>query len=105
LYTPGRAAADAAGRVVIVVDDGLATGATMVAALHAVRQRKPARLVCAVPVASEEAAELVRRYADDVVCLDVPRRFAAVGQFYRSFPQLEDEEVVRLLREAAAQPL
>jgi predicted phosphoribosyltransferase len=104
LYTPGRAPIAAAGRVVIVVDDGLATGATMVAALHAVRQRAPARLVCAVPVASEEAIELVGRYADDVVCLDVPRRFAAVGQFYRSFPQLEDEEVVRLLREAAALP-
>ena len=105
LYTPGRAPIDAAGRTVIVVDDGLATGSTMVAALHAVRQRGPARLVCAVPVASEEAVELVRRYADDVVCLAVPRRFAAVGQFYRSFPQLEDEEVVRLLRDAAAQPL
>lgn len=101
LYTPGRPAIDAAGRTVIVVDDGLATGATMVAALHAVRQRAPARLVCAVPVASEEAVALVRRYADEVVCLDVPRRFAAVGQFYRSFPQLEDEEVVRVLREAA----
>lgn len=104
LYTPGRAPIGVAGRTVIVVDDGLATGATMVAALHAVRQRAPARLVCAVPVASEEAVELVRRHADEVVCLQVPRRFAAVGQFYRSFPQLEDEEVVRLLREAAALP-
>lgn len=104
LYTPGHAPADVAGRVVIVVDDGLATGATMIAALHAVRQRGPARLVCAVPVASPEAMRLVGEYADEVVCLDVPRRFAAVGQFYRSFPQLEDEEVIRLLAEARGHP-
>jgi predicted phosphoribosyltransferase len=96
-YTPGRHRADPAGRVVIVVDDGLATGATMVAALHAVRQQGPAWLVCAVPVASREAAALVAGHADEVVCLDMPRRFQAVGQFYAEFPQLEDEEVVTLL--------
>jgi predicted phosphoribosyltransferase len=101
LYTPGRAATDAAGRTVIVVDDGLATGATMIAALHAVRQRQPARLVCAVPVASPDSLELVRPYADEVVCLAAPGYFAAVGQFYRSFPQVEDAEVVALLTEAA----
>jgi putative phosphoribosyl transferase len=99
-YTPGRLRADAAGRVVIVVDDGLATGATMIAALHAVRQAGPARLVCAVPVASPESARLVAEHADEVVCLATPRRFSAVGQFYRSFPQLEDEEVIMLLRQA-----
>lgn len=99
LYTPGRTSIPASGRTVIVVDDGLATGATMVAALHAVRQRAPARLVCAVPVASEEALKLVRDHADEVVCLSVPRRFAAVGQFYASFPQLEDDEVIRVLQE------
>lgn len=98
LYTPGRSAPEVAGRTVIVVDDGLATGATMVAALHAVRQRGPAKLVCAVPVASEESIKLVRQHADEVVCPNVPRRFSAVGQFYRTFPQLEDEEVIRLLR-------
>jgi putative phosphoribosyl transferase len=98
LYTPGRSAPEVAGRTVVIVDDGLATGATMVAALHAVRQRGPAKLVCAVPVASEESIKLVRQHADEVVCPNVPRRFSAVGQFYRSFPQLEDEEVIRLLR-------
>jgi predicted phosphoribosyltransferase len=101
LYTPGRLPLYVTDRVVIVIDDGLATGATMVAALHSVRQRKPARLVCAVPVAPEESVKLVRNYCDEVIVLEVPRRFAAVGQFYRSFPQLEDEEVVALLRAPA----
>lgn len=85
----------------IVVDDGLATGATMVAALHAVRERQPAWLVCAVPVASPDSIELVRPHADEVVCLSAPAGFAAVGQFYRSFPQVEDEEVAVLLRARA----
>jgi putative phosphoribosyl transferase len=96
-YTPHRAAHDAAGRIAIVVDDGLATGATMIAALHAVRARKPARLVCAVPVAAPESLEKVRPYADEIVCLDAPPEFHAVSQFYVSFPQVEDEEVMRLL--------
>jgi putative phosphoribosyl transferase len=104
LYTPGRGRADAAGRIVIVVDDGLATGATMVAALHALRQCAPARLVCAVPVASPEAVQLVGRYADEVVCLEAPRRFAAVSQFYGAFPQLEDKEVIALLAAAPHGP-
>ena len=100
LYTPGRGRPEVAGRVVIVVDDGLATGSTMVAALHAVRERGPKRLVCAVPVAAPEAVQLVGEHCDEVVCLDAPRRFAAVGQFYASFPQLEDDEVVALLAQA-----
>jgi predicted phosphoribosyltransferase len=100
LYTPGRSRLAIQGRVAIVVDDGLATGSTMVAALHAIRQRQPARLVCAVPVASEEAIERVRRYADEVVCLSTPVDFRAVGQFYRRFPQVEDAEVVAALARA-----
>jgi predicted phosphoribosyltransferase len=96
-YTPHREAHDAAGRIAIVVDDGLATGATMIAALHAVRARKPARLVCAVPVAAPDSLEKVRPYADEVVCLAAPPEFHAVSQFYGSFPQVEDEEVMRLL--------
>jgi len=96
-YTPARPPIDPAGRIVIVVDDGLATGATMIAALHAVRTRGPRALVCAVPVAAPESLEAVRPYADDVVCLDAPTGFYAVGQFYRNFDQVEDEEVIRLL--------
>lgn len=102
LYTPGRARIDGRDRVVIVVDDGLATGATMIAALHAVRQQRPARLVCAVPVGSSESVRLVQEHADEVVCLHAPRRFAAVSQFYGTFPQLEDEEVIELLRALAS---
>jgi predicted phosphoribosyltransferase len=96
-YTPGRAPIDPAGRVVIAVDDGLATGATMIAALHALRARKPKRLICAVPVASITAVEKVRPYADELVCLDAPEFFYAVGQFYDSFAQVDDAEVVALL--------
>ena len=97
LYTPGQAPLDPAGRIVMIVDDGLATGATMIAALHAVRVKAPAKLVCAVPVAAPDSLELVGPYADEVVCLETPENFFAVGQFYRSFPQVEDEEVVALL--------
>lgn len=97
LYTPARTPIDPAGRIVIVVDDGLATGATMIAALHSVRSRHPARLVCAVPVAAPESLEKVRPHADEVVCLDAPAFFHAVGQFYRTFGQVEDRDVVAAL--------
>ena len=97
-YTPLRPPIDPAGRIVIVVDDGLATGATMISALHGLRERKPAKLVCAVPVAPSDTLDLVRQYADDVVCLETPFSFQAVGQFYSDFPQVEDEEVVEIMR-------
>jgi putative phosphoribosyl transferase len=84
----------------IVVDDGIATGATMLAALHAVRRRKPARIVLAVPVAPEGALDRLRPEADQILCLDTPDDFMAVGQFYRQFPQLLDSEVIALLDQA-----
>ena len=96
-YTPIRPPLEVARRIVIVVDDGLATGATMAAALHSLRQRKPARLICAVPVASHEALALVRPLADEVACLQAPQDFEAVGQYYEDFAQVEDDEVIKLL--------
>jgi putative phosphoribosyl transferase len=99
LYTPWRRPIDPAGRVVIVIDDGLATGATMIAALHAVRSRKPATLVCAVPVASPDSLARVESLADEIVCLETPIGFHAVGQFYLAFDQVSDDTVTRILRQ------
>ncbi|MEM3490292.1 MAG: phosphoribosyltransferase family protein, partial [Nitrososphaerota archaeon] len=82
---------------VIVVDDGLATGTTMIAALKSVRKKLPKRLIAAAPVASKEAVGRVRTIADDVVVLYVPEDFYAIGEFYRDFSQVSDEEVIRYL--------
>lgn len=87
-----------AGRDVVLVDDGLATGGTAIAAVRALRGHAPRRVILAVPVAAPHSVERLRSEADDVVCLHAPSNFAAVGQWYREFPQTTDETVVELLQ-------
>ncbi len=100
-YRGGRPLPDLEGDTAIVVDDGIATGATMVAALRAARALAPAHLVAAVPVAPPEGIARLAKEADEVVCLVVPELFHAVGQFYVDFMQVEDDEVASLLGVAA----
>ena len=100
LYRGERPAISVAGRCVIVVDDGLATGATMRAALQAIRQQQPAFLVAAVPVGAEDSCQALREEADEVVCAAMPQPFRAVGLSYEEFPQSSDNEVRSLLEEA-----
>lgn len=90
-----------AGRVVVLTDDGVATGSTMRAAIWAARKEKPSRLIVALPVGPEETLRALAEDADEVICLKVPSSFAAVGQFYQRFEQTEDEEVVSILRDEA----
>ena len=97
-YTPSRGPIDPHNRIVIVVDDGIATGSTMTAALRAIRRSKPKKLVGAVAVASPSAARAISREADSVVCLDVPAEFYAVGEFFEDFSQVSDEEVTAILQ-------
>jgi predicted phosphoribosyltransferase len=101
-YREDRPPPDLAGRVVILVDDGLATGSTMRAAVEAARRLGPARVVVAVPTAPASTCQNLREVADDVVCATTPRPFRAVGNSYRSFPQTSDEEVRSLLEAAWA---
>ncbi|MES2534710.1 MAG: phosphoribosyltransferase [Pseudomonadota bacterium] len=100
LYCAGRMLPDLQGRTIILVDDGLATGSTMLAAVSALREKKPARLVVAVPVAAADTCSRMRAQADDVICLRTPEPFNAVGQWYRDFTQTSDEEVKTLLAQA-----
>jgi len=101
LYLGGRERVPVRGRTVLVVDDGIATGATMRAALRAVRRREPSHLVLAVPVAPAETVALLRREVDEVVCLAMPSPFGSIGRFYADFRQVGDEEVRDLLDRSA----
>jgi len=100
-YRADRPPLDVRGRITIVVDDGAATGSTMRAAIQALRALGAARVVVALPTASPDACAMLRREADEVVCLDTPARFRAVGQWYQDFSQTSDDEVCRLLDAAA----
>lgn len=100
LYRGGRPLPDMRGRTVILVDDGLATGSTMLAAVRAVRAQQPARIVVAVPTAAAETCVQLRSEADEVVCATTPEPFGAVGMWYDDFSQTSDEEVRELLARA-----
>jgi putative phosphoribosyl transferase len=100
-YRSGREALDVLGRIVILVDDGLATGSTMRVAVVAVRRKNPRQTVVAVPVAARSTCEQLKNEADRVVCLHLPIEFYSVGQWYADFGQMSDEEVRELLDAAA----
>jgi predicted phosphoribosyltransferase len=100
LYRGDRPPLDVRGRTVILVDDGLATGATMHAAIKALRQQQPARIVVAVPTASPETCDELKREVDEVICATTPEPFYAVGLWYEDFSQTTDEEVHELLGQA-----
>lgn len=97
LYSSAHPPIAPTGRTAIIVDDGIATGASMVAAIRAVRAGRPLRVVVAVPVAARSSLDLARSYADEVVCLHSPRVFFAVGDFYDDFSPIADSDVVNLL--------
>jgi predicted phosphoribosyltransferase len=100
LYREGRSLPEVRGRCVILVDDGLATGSTMQAAVTALRRLEPARVVVAVPVGAHDTCERLGRLADEVICLIAPELFQAVGLWYEEFTQTSDDEVKQLLTQA-----
>jgi len=97
VYRAGRPPASVNARIVLLVDDGLATGSTMEAAIRVLRTQAPAKVVAAVPVGPRETCERLRTIADQVVCLSMPEPFEAVGAWYEAFPQTTDDEIMRLL--------
>ncbi len=103
LYFGARPRVALAGRTAIIVDDGIATGATVRAALRAVRRAEPAALVLAVPVAPKDTLEMLKAEVDDIVCLAAPAAFGALSLYYDDFAQVDDDEVAALLRQAASE--
>jgi len=97
-YLGGRARSEVKGKVAIIVDDGIATGATTLAAIRAVRKREPKELVLAVPVAPVDTVEKLHSEVDAIVCLETPRDLGAIGYFYRDFRQISDDEVIAILK-------
>lgn len=101
LYTPHRPPIDPSGRIVIVVDNGIATGATMISALRAVRAQHPLKLIAAMAVAPQTTLHRMAKEADEIVCLAAPEVFYAVGEFFEDFSQVYDEEVIAILHQSA----
>ncbi|HXV84710.1 MAG TPA: phosphoribosyltransferase [Candidatus Binatia bacterium] len=99
-YTPFRSPMNPSGRTVIVVDNGIATGATMIAALRSVREQSPAKLIAAVAILPVSTLKKIKQYADEVAYLDTPADFFAVGQYFEDFSQVTDDDVVAILKSA-----
>lgn len=100
VYRGGTNFTNVTGQTVILVDDGIATGVTMRAAIQSIKKLDPKKLILAVPVAASDAIHLLRNLVDEFICLETPLQFYAVGEFYRHFPQVSDNEVILLLKEA-----
>lgn len=102
LYRGNKPPLNLQDKIIILVDDGVATGSTMLATLSLIKQEKPQKIVIALPVAPPETLALLNAQADEVICLKVPELFFGVGQFYQNFEQVDDQEAIRLLNEANA---
>jgi putative phosphoribosyl transferase len=102
-YRGSRPPLDVRGKVVLLVDDGIATGASILAGVTALREGRPAKIIVAVPVAPRSAVEHLQHHADEVVCVQVPSRFYGVGQFYQDFSQITDATVLSLLQQAGTE--
>jgi putative phosphoribosyl transferase len=102
VFRAGRPPLDLAGKTVVLVDDGIATGASIRVAIAALRQRRTAEIVVAAPVVPLSTYERLRRESDDVICVHTPKSFYAIGEFYDDFSQVTDEEVIELLRQASS---
>lgn len=99
-YLRGRGQLSPEGKTAVIVDDGVATGLTILLAIKEIRHRNPRKIVVAVPVSSREAADRIREEADELIALETPLHFTAVGEHYEQFPQLTDEEVIRIMEQS-----
>lgn len=99
IYRGNKPPINLTNKIVIVVDDGVATGSTLMATLLLIKEEKPQKIVVALPVAPKDTLEVLKEYTDEVICLEVPHMFFAVGQVYKKFNQVSDEEAIKLLRE------
>lgn len=103
-YRGKRPKPDLRGKTVIIVDDGIATGSTMLAAIHVIRKKRPERIIVAVPVGARDSVAKVSSEADETICLLTPDSFFAIGQFYEDFTQVEDGEAIAILEKCRKRP-
>ena len=99
-YRQNRASLNLKNKTIIVIDDGIATGLTMRAAIESIKAKNPAKIIIVVPVSAKDSLEIIKKEVDDIICLDTPEYFGAVGAFYRDFGQTTDEEVIELMEKS-----